>query len=154
MSHYNRWTLYGIFAWCIKPSSAHNTTTMKFHISSHNRFNIHNISDLGIWFSGPGAFGGLHIAFNNAGVEGQFGLLTTEQTVERCDGLFDEGDYFIFPDNVCLHKQGASTRRRDLPGDLLALGNAEASAVALPMPEVPPVIRTVFFSKVVILALG
>ena len=28
-------------------------------------------------------FGGLHIAFNNAGAEGQFGLLTTEQTVEH-----------------------------------------------------------------------
>ena len=30
-----------------------------------------------------GAFGALHIAFNNAGTEGQFGLLTTEQTVEH-----------------------------------------------------------------------
>ena len=28
-------------------------------------------------------FGALHIAFNNAGTEGQFGLLTTEQTVEH-----------------------------------------------------------------------
>jgi NAD(P)-dependent dehydrogenase (short-subunit alcohol dehydrogenase family) len=30
-----------------------------------------------------GTFSGLHIAFNNAGAEGQFGLLTTEQTVEH-----------------------------------------------------------------------
>ena len=30
-----------------------------------------------------GTFGALHIAFNNAGTEGQFGLLTTEQTVEH-----------------------------------------------------------------------
>ena len=30
-----------------------------------------------------GAFGALHIAFNNAGIEGQFGPLTTEQTVEH-----------------------------------------------------------------------
>ncbi len=30
-----------------------------------------------------GAYGALHIAFNNAGTEGQFGLLTTEQTVEH-----------------------------------------------------------------------
>ena len=29
------------------------------------------------------SFGALHIAFNNAGVESQFGLLTTEQTVEQ-----------------------------------------------------------------------
>ena len=28
-------------------------------------------------------FGGLHIAFNNAGSEGEFGPLTTEQTVEQ-----------------------------------------------------------------------
>jgi 3-hydroxybutyrate dehydrogenase len=30
-----------------------------------------------------GAFGALHIALNNAGIEGQFGPLTTEQTVEH-----------------------------------------------------------------------
>jgi hypothetical protein len=30
-----------------------------------------------------GAFGALHVAFNNAGTEGQFGLLVTEQTVEH-----------------------------------------------------------------------
>jgi NAD(P)-dependent dehydrogenase (short-subunit alcohol dehydrogenase family) len=34
-----------------------------------------------------GTFGALHIAFNNAGTEGQFGLLTTEQTVEHSVGL-------------------------------------------------------------------
>jgi NAD(P)-dependent dehydrogenase (short-subunit alcohol dehydrogenase family) len=30
-----------------------------------------------------GAYGALHIAFNNAGTEGQFGLLTAEQMVIR-----------------------------------------------------------------------
>jgi NAD(P)-dependent dehydrogenase (short-subunit alcohol dehydrogenase family) len=34
-------------------------------------------------------FGGLHIAFNNAGVEGQFGLLITEQTVEHYHQICD-----------------------------------------------------------------
>ena len=34
-------------------------------------------------------FGGLHIAFNNAGVEGQFGLLTTEQTLEHYHQICD-----------------------------------------------------------------
>jgi len=34
-------------------------------------------------------FGGLHIAFNNAGVEGQFGLLTTEQSVEHYHQICD-----------------------------------------------------------------
>ena len=48
------------------------------------------------------------------------------QATEGCDGLFDECDDVIFPDNVGLHKQGASTGRRDLPGDLLALLNAGA----------------------------
>ena len=36
-----------------------------------------------------GAFGALHIAFNNAGIEGTFGLLTTEQTVEHYDQVCD-----------------------------------------------------------------
>jgi NAD(P)-dependent dehydrogenase (short-subunit alcohol dehydrogenase family) len=36
-----------------------------------------------------GAFGALHIAFNNAGTEGQFGLLTTEQTVEHFHRVCD-----------------------------------------------------------------
>jgi NAD(P)-dependent dehydrogenase (short-subunit alcohol dehydrogenase family) len=36
-----------------------------------------------------GAFGALHIAFNNAGTEGQFGLLTTEQTVEHYHQVCD-----------------------------------------------------------------
>ena len=36
-----------------------------------------------------GAYGALHIAFNNAGSEGQFGLLTTEQTVEHYDQVCD-----------------------------------------------------------------
>ncbi len=36
-----------------------------------------------------GTFGGLHIAFNNAGAEGQFGLLTTEQTVEHYHQVCD-----------------------------------------------------------------
>ena len=36
-----------------------------------------------------GAFGALHIAFNNAGIEGKFGLLTTEQTVEHYDQVCD-----------------------------------------------------------------
>jgi NAD(P)-dependent dehydrogenase (short-subunit alcohol dehydrogenase family) len=35
------------------------------------------------------SFGGLHIAFNDAGVEGQFGLLTTEQTVEHYHQICD-----------------------------------------------------------------
>ena len=35
------------------------------------------------------AFGALHIAFNNAGIEGKFGLLTTEQTVEHYDQVCD-----------------------------------------------------------------
>src|ERR1700745_172632 len=48
------------------------------------------------------------------------------QPTEGCNGLFDERDDVIFPGNVGLHKQGASIGRRDLPGDLLALGNAEA----------------------------
>ncbi len=34
-------------------------------------------------------FGGLHIAFNNAGVEGQFGLLKTEQSVEHYHQICD-----------------------------------------------------------------
>jgi len=34
-----------------------------------------------------GTFGALHIAFNNAGTEGQFGLLTTVQTVEHSVAL-------------------------------------------------------------------
>jgi NAD(P)-dependent dehydrogenase (short-subunit alcohol dehydrogenase family) len=34
-------------------------------------------------------FGGLDIAFNNAGVEGKFGPLTTEQTVEHYDYVCD-----------------------------------------------------------------
>ena len=36
-----------------------------------------------------GAYGALHIAFNNAGTEGQFGLLTTEQTVEHYHQVCD-----------------------------------------------------------------
>ena len=36
-----------------------------------------------------GAFGALHIAFNNAGTEGQFGLLITEQTVEHYHQVCD-----------------------------------------------------------------
>ena len=36
-----------------------------------------------------GAFGALHIAFNNAGTEGQFGPLTTEQTVEHYHQVCD-----------------------------------------------------------------
>jgi NAD(P)-dependent dehydrogenase (short-subunit alcohol dehydrogenase family) len=36
-----------------------------------------------------GAFGALHIAFNNAGTEGKFGLLTTEQTVEHYHQVCD-----------------------------------------------------------------
>ena len=36
-----------------------------------------------------GIFGALHIAFNNAGTEGQFGLLTTEQTVAHYHQVCD-----------------------------------------------------------------
>jgi NAD(P)-dependent dehydrogenase (short-subunit alcohol dehydrogenase family) len=36
-----------------------------------------------------GTFGALHIAFNNAGTEGHFGLLTTEQTVEHYHQVCD-----------------------------------------------------------------
>ena len=36
-----------------------------------------------------GAFGALHVAFNNAGTEGQFGLLITEQTVEHYHQVCD-----------------------------------------------------------------
>ena len=36
-----------------------------------------------------GAYGSLHIAFNNAGTEGPLGLLTTEQTVEHYHQVCD-----------------------------------------------------------------
>jgi NAD(P)-dependent dehydrogenase (short-subunit alcohol dehydrogenase family) len=36
-----------------------------------------------------GAFGALHVAFNNAGTEGRFGPLTTEQTVEHYHQVCD-----------------------------------------------------------------
>ena len=36
-----------------------------------------------------GAFGALHIAFNNAGTKGQIGPLTTEQTVEHYHQVCD-----------------------------------------------------------------
>ena len=40
-------------------------------------------------------FGGLHIASNNAGVEGQFGQLTTEQYDQICD---------VNPRRIALHE--------------------------------------------------
>jgi hypothetical protein len=88
------------------------------------------------------------------------------QSAEGADGLFDKRDDVILPGDVGLYEQGASTGRSDLPGDLLSLGNpaagddhnraslANARAVALPMPEVPPVMRTVLFWKVFIVGLN
>ena len=41
------------------------------------------------WSKRPSALRGLHVAFNNAGTEGQFGLLITEQTVEHYHQVCD-----------------------------------------------------------------
>jgi hypothetical protein len=89
------------------------------------------------------------------------------QSAVGADGLFDERDDVILSGDIGLYEQGASTGRSDLPGDLLSLGNppgpetttfapslANARAVALPMPEVPPVMRTVLFWKVFIVGLN
>jgi hypothetical protein len=87
------------------------------------------------------------------------------QPAEGCDGLFDEGDDSSSRmTSVCTNKprppvevisratcSPSATRRPETT--TFAPSLAKASAVALPMPEVPPVIRTVFFSKVGILAL-
>src|SRR5208282_6145310 len=85
------------------------------------------------------------------------------QSAVGADGLFDERDDVILPADIGLHEHGASTGRSDLPGDpplpsatrrpettTFAPSLANARAVALPMPEVPPVMRTVLFSKVFI----
>jgi hypothetical protein len=83
------------------------------------------------------------------------------QSAIGADGLFDERDDVILPADIGPHEQGASN-----PADLVSLGNAAAEtitfapslanarAVALPMPEVPPVMRTVLFSKVFIVGLN
>src|SRR6266446_740582 len=88
------------------------------------------------------------------------------QSAEGADGLFDERGDVILPDDIGLYEQGASTDRSDLPGDLypsatrrpetttFAPSLANARAVALPMPVVPPVMRTVLFSKVFIVGLN
>jgi hypothetical protein len=74
------------------------------------------------------------------------------QSAEGAHGLFDERDDVILSGDISSHEKGASTGRSNLLGELLSLGNAasgddhvralaNARAVALPMHEVPPVIR-------------
>ncbi len=87
------------------------------------------------------------------------------QSAVGADGLFDERDDVILPADIGLHEHGASTGRSDLPGDP-PLPRQRAgrrrphsrhlwqTPVALPMPEVPPVMRTVLFSKVFIVGLN
>jgi hypothetical protein len=88
------------------------------------------------------------------------------QCAEGAHGLFDERDDVILSGHISSHEQGASTARSNLLGELLSLGNAAAGddhiraffgktrTVALPMPELPPVIRTVLFSKLFMVGLN
>src|SRR6266478_2539327 len=48
------------------------------------------------------------------------------QSAEGGHGLFDERDEVILPGDISSHKQGASTGRSNLLGELLSPGNAAA----------------------------
>jgi hypothetical protein len=82
------------------------------------------------------------------------------QGAEGRDRLLDQGDDVLLPTDICLDEEGLSAGRGDLADNIFSFRNAaardndvapcreKASAVALPMPEVPPVMTTVLFSNV------
>ena len=62
-----------------------------------------------------GVFGALHIAFNNAGTEGRFGLPTTEQTVEHYHQVCDiniRGGLLSMKHEIPGHASVGSWRQR------------------------------------------